>query len=497
MKKHYTRITIIIEVLILVTFTLGGVLFTYVTASKEMKNYMNRAGNNLTFSLPEEKYHNTEEALIKYVTFWHWGYIVDAPVTDMGFYGRLELADDIVLDTSRDYCVVSKSGNGKLEDEELRICTFDGKIFDVEKLYTPVINADCDDIFIYKGTLEYNGKTAELKDISYRDTKRIPYSEWASGEEVRCTVLVFAENKKEEKLNREAQVICEEYLAGLKSGTIPEMKKEDIWTSYCINRCATSAGFLYDIYVFHPVQIAVTSHIGTYIVLLLTLVVIEVVIALVFARLYKTRNEYEMRSNRLKRGIAHELKTPLAVTKAYMENWEYMDEEERSMYAGKINREVGDMNELINTLLEMDKIDSGKVKLNREEVELGSLIQAVYGRIKPLADERGLEVTFKTDKEYMISADLKLIRIAIGNYLTNMVKYADKKAEVEIVTNANRYRVEFRNDSTNDDKNRIDKLNSNGMGVEINENIMKLHGFKSGAEMQGKETMFWFEAEIV
>ena len=163
MKKHYTRITIIIEVLILVTFMLGGVLFTYVTASKEMKTYMNRAGNNLTFSLPEEKYHNTEEALIKYVTFWHWGYIVDAPVTDMGFYGRLELADDIVLDTSRDYCVVSKSGNGKLEDEELRICSFDGKTFDVEKLYDPVIDADCDDIFIYKVTLEYNGKTAERK----------------------------------------------------------------------------------------------------------------------------------------------------------------------------------------------------------------------------------------------------------------------------------------------------------------------------------------------
>ena len=35
------------------------------------------------------------------------------------------------------------------------------------------------------------------------------------------------------------------------------------------------------------------------------------------------------------------------------------------------------------------------------------------------------------------------------------------------------------------------------MGVEINENIMKLHGFKSGSNLREYETVYWFEAEKV
>ena len=162
-----------------------------------------------------------------------------------------------------------------------------------------------------------------------------------------------------------------------------------------------------------------------------------------------------------------------------------------------VGREIDDMSDLITTLLEMDKIDSGKIKLNLEEVEISSLISSVYKRVKPLADERKLEVKIDTDKEYVIKAALKLMKIAISNYLTNMVKYADKEAKVDIWMNNGKVLVQFKNDSTNDRKSNTDKLSSNGMGIEINENIMKLHGFKSGSNLREYETVYWFEAEKV
>ena len=165
-------------------------------------------------------------------------------------------------------------------------------------------------------------------------------------------------------------------------------------------------------------------------------------------------------------------------------------------YADKINKEVDDMAELISVLLEMDKLDSGKIKLNLEEVELVSLIKSVYKRIEPLAKERDLEVTIDALNEHVIKADLRLMRIALGNYLTNMVKYADKEAHIKIGVNGYNVRAEFRNDSENKGESKTDKLNSNGMGLEINENIMKIHGFKCGSSMRKHDTMFWFEAPV-
>ena len=252
---------------------------------------------------------------------------------------------------------------------------------------------------------------------------------------------------------------------------------------------------MYIVQVIHPVELVVRSNIALYIILLVIMLSALVAIPLVIAKLYKTRKEYEMRSRRLTRGVAHELKTPLAVTKAYMENWDYIDEKDREEYARKVGREVEDMNELINAFLELEKIDSGKVKLNIEEVELVSLIKSVYNHVKPLADERHLDVEMPKDKEFTVKADLRLMRIAIGNYMTNMIKYADKETRVTLSTWNDKVRVSFGNDSANDKKSKTDKLNSNGMGVEINENIMKLHGFKCGSYMKGNETIFWFEAE--
>jgi K+-sensing histidine kinase KdpD len=237
------------------------------------------------------------------------------------------------------------------------------------------------------------------------------------------------------------------------------------------------------------------GHIGALIGIFLVFLFVEFIVAFVISRLYKNRMEYEKKSKRLTRGIAHELKTPLAVTKAYVENWDCIDEEDREEYAEKINREVEDMSNMINVLLEMEKIDDGSIKLNPEEVELSSLIKSVYNRIRPLAKERGLEVTLPEEGEYLIQADLKFIKIALGNYLTNMVKYADKTASVIIEESGKKYRVYFKNDSTNAGRSKTDKLNSNGMGVEINENIMNLHGFKNGADYRRTETVFWFEAE--
>jgi signal transduction histidine kinase len=291
--------------------------------------------------------------------------------------------------------------------------------------------------------------------------------------------------------------MLDELITKRANGDFAPTKQEDIWTSYYFVSISTKYGNYYTVQLFHPVEIALSSNKAVYIILAATFILIEAVIAFVMSKLYKNRKEYDMKSRRLSRGVAHELKTPLAVTKAYMDNWDYLTEEERASYAKKVNREVEDMTSLINALLEMDKIDSGSLKPEIEEVDLASLIRSVYNRIRPLAEERSLDVKLPEEEEVIIKTDLKLMKIALGNYITNMVKYADKRAEIRFSMTGSKVSVIFKNDSANDKKSNTDKINNNGMGVEINENIMKILGIACGSYMKGKETIFWFETEKV
>lgn len=495
MKKHYITMAIVIDVLVLALFVLGTGFYTYISATDKMQLYMDRAKNVATFdSIVPESNTTSQELIIN--SCYTWEFNNDLRFNGMGFYGCIALTDGTVFDTTSDYCYAWKTGEDKLmEPEEVRIFAVPEGYEEVhDTLYDPVFEGECDDVFIHGGSMQYQGKTYQIDDYDYSYGEKVPAEEWADGRYLYCKIAKFAGDDYEKDLNAEAKEIFNKFNDSIISGNAIKSEQQDIWTCYLIKMSNTQAGTMWTVQVIHPVELVLRSNIALYIVLLVLLLATLVAIPLVIAKLYRTRKEYEMRSRRLTRGVAHELKTPLAVTKAYMENWDYIDEKDREEYAKKVGREVEDMNELINAFLELDKIDSGKIKMNIEEVELVSLIKSVYNHVKPLADERHLEVEMPKDKEYTIKADLRLMRIAIGNYMTNMIKYADKEARITLSTWNDKVRVSFGNDSANDKKSKTDKLNSNGMGVEINENIMKLHGFRCGNDLRGGETIYWFEA---
>ena len=498
MKKHYITMAIVIDVLVLALFVIGTGFYTYISATEKMQMYMDRVKTVATFNSVVPDSNTTSQELITN-SCYTWEFNNDLRLRGMGFYGYIILTDGTVFDTTEDYCYAWKAGEDKImEPDEVRIFAIPQGFEDPYNIYDPVFEGECDDVYIHGGTMVYQEKTYQLDDFDYSLGERVSAEEWADGQYLYCYVCRLAKDDYGRKLNQEAETIYNEFLDSFNSSVlIMPAEKQDIWTSYKISCCVTPAGNMYTVQVFHPVELVLRSNIALYIVLLVVMLAALILIPLFIARLYRSRKEYEMRSRRLTRGVAHELKTPLAVTKAYMDNWDMLSEEDRTKYAEMVGREIDDMSDLITTLLEMDKIDSGKIKLNLEEVEISSLISSVYKRVKPLADERKLEVKIDTDKEYVIKADLKLMKIAISNYLTNMVKYADKEAKVDIWMNGSKVLVQFKNDSTDDRKSNTDKLSSNGMGVEINENIMKLHGFKSGSNLREYETVYWFEAEKV
>lgn len=521
MKKHFVVTTVIIDILILILFILGTGIFTYFRATSEMKASYQSIKNQAEFSFPSQYSLSTmsDRDLIMNSYRMTWGEL-RYPFEETGYYGFVKLADGTVIDTSSDYCVVEILGDSIDDSTDyvnenvdqitngheayLRVFALNEDVsFDSDRIFDMTFTGECDDTFIHSGTMTYLGNTYELKDIGFNSSERIPVStlfENCNGS--KAVIVNLAGNEYEEKLNSEAKDTCESIYNEIEQNyhvvNQDDLVKEDILTSYYMVLEGTPSGAVTGlIYVFHPLETVLRSNVVLYIVLFVILLLVEAIVIYTMRKSYKSRLEQEMRSRRLRRGIAHELKTPLAIAKLYMENQEYIDETERPDYSRKVNRELEDMTGLIDALLEMDKIDSGKDMLKTEEFDINAMIKSVYAHVKPLADERGLEVMLPDDKEYLVKADIKFMRIAVGNYLTNMVKYADKEAKVSINTHGNTVRVVFENDSKNDKKSGIDKLNSNGMGVEINENIMRLHNFKHGSGMYYNKTRFWFEAEKV
>ena len=526
MKKHFIVTTVIIETLILIMFLLGTGLFTYIRATSEMKTAYQRMSSDAEYC-GGMLFSGDDRSLIMHAHTTIWGYHgLKARPEGTGYYGFIRLADGTIVDTSSAYGVLEIgalidapsdydaqevfANNDQIDylsgDHEIYCRIFalnEDASFEPDYRSYVTVDAECDDTFIHSGTMTSNqGNTYEFRDIGYNSSERVPVtsivdnSQWTV-----ATIYDLARNKYEKGLNSEAKELFENLLNESEQTNLFIPKafcSEDVITSYYMvlkySPNGTVAGL---IYTFHPVETVLRANMVLYIVLLVVLLFVEGFVAYTMRKSYVSRMEQEMRSRRLRRGIAHELKTPLAIAKLFMENQEYIDESERPEYSRKVNRELEDMTGLIDALLEMDKIDSGKDMLKPEEFDINAMIKSVYSRIKPLADERNLEVILPEDKEYLVKADIKFMRIAIGNYLTNMVKYADKEAQVTVNVHGNSVRVVFENDSANDKKSGIDKLNSNGMGVEINENIMRLHSFKCGSGMYYNKTRFWFEAEKV
>lgn len=85
--------------------------------------------------------------------------------------------------------------------------------------------------------------------------------------------------------------------------------------------------------------------------------------------------------------------------------------------------------EMINTLLEMAKIEAGKVDLRVEPVVLGPTCEALLGLVSPLADKKGIALKLEVGSDVpVIETDGKKLHQIIFNFLSNAVKFIEPES---------------------------------------------------------------------
>lgn len=154
---------------------------------------------------------------------------------------------------------------------------------------------------------------------------------------------------------------------------------------------------------------------------------------------------------------SHQLKTPIAQI-----NWELeillsnykkgLDKKQLDIIK-TISQSKETMARLVNDLLDVAKIDQGKLVLNRDRVNMTEIIDNVVKNNEVLAKASNVEISvIKPEVIPEIFGDKKRIEVVTDNLVSNAVKYIRKKGFVEI-------RVE------SDDKNIIVMIKDNGMGI--------------------------------
>lgn len=137
---------------------------------------------------------------------------------------------------------------------------------------------------------------------------------------------------------------------------------------------------------------------------------------------------------------SHQLRTPLSIIKWYVE---FLSKKEKQ--AGfnpeqiKYIQTIGDSNQrmirLVNDLLDISRIESGKIQIHPEKTNIVELTQNIIGENQPLADQRNIKVSFKYEQSIpLLDLDPKRMSLVINNLLSNAIKYtqADKDGHVSV-----------------------------------------------------------------
>lgn len=129
--------------------------------------------------------------------------------------------------------------------------------------------------------------------------------------------------------------------------------------------------------------------------------------------------------------VSHELRTPLNAIIGYNallldETYGNLGRDQKPPLKG-IQRNAEDLLKLVNEVLDLAKIESGKMPVEIEEVDLAALIQETITGMQPLFDQKSLFIRFSPSGELpAIYSDSDKIKQILVNLLSNAVKFTQR-----------------------------------------------------------------------
>ena len=204
--------------------------------------------------------------------------------------------------------------------------------------------------------------------------------------------------------------------------------------------------------------------------------------------------------------VSHELHTPLTVITVTVNN--FLDgifgrlDETQTKWLLRLKSNAERLTNLINDILDLSKLESGRAKLNWKKFNLGALMNKVLDDIGPMAQDKGVQISRQIPQDVIeIYAAQTRIEQVMVNLVTNSIKYSPSGGQVAVhlERSSDSAQVEVSDTGMGIDPSKLDVIFERflqlaedkttspgiGLGLAICKEIIQIHHGKIWAESEG------------
>ena len=147
--------------------------------------------------------------------------------------------------------------------------------------------------------------------------------------------------------------------------------------------------------------------------------------------MYRALQEQDRRKDEFLATLAHELRNPLAPVRNGIQILRLTGTETMDRTLEMMDRQLGHMAHLIDDLMDLSRVSSGKVVLRKEQLTLQMIIEAAVETIRPAIEAAGHELTIrKPDEPLIVEGDRTRLVQVVANLLNNAAKYTPQGGRI-------------------------------------------------------------------
>ncbi len=214
--------------------------------------------------------------------------------------------------------------------------------------------------------------------------------------------------------------------------------------------------------------------------------------------------------------VSHDLRTPMTIILGYVDGIRdgTIPEEKHAYYLDIISSEVKRLSRLVNSLLQITRMQSGEQKYTLTDFNVSEKARQVLISLEKRIDEKRLDVEFNCEEDLTVRADTDAVHQVLYNLMENAVKFvnaggelkvnitrSDDKAEIEVINSGDGIPPEelphvFERFYKSDRSRGLDKTGT-GLGLYIAKtNVENMGGSIDVASEVGKYTRFRFDLPL-
>ncbi|KRQ86375.1 Alkaline phosphatase synthesis sensor protein PhoR [Caloramator mitchellensis] len=207
---------------------------------------------------------------------------------------------------------------------------------------------------------------------------------------------------------------------------------------------------------------------------------------------------------------SHDLKTPIALIEGYAEALkdDIFDDKNKDYYLDIILDETKNMASLVEDMLELSKLESGKLEISKEKFNLDKLVDSTVKKFIGPIQEKSIDLQLNLIENCEVYADWDRIGQVITNLLTNAIKHTNDNGQIIInmLRQDNKIKLEVENSGSHIPEDEIDKIwdlfykidksrnrkfGGTGVGLSIVKSIIEMHGGSYGVNNTPNGVVFY------